>query len=498
MMKKILVSLCAFVFALLSSYNVLAGNDNVSYEKARGVAVNLMSRLSAGAVDASVDATLVYQIMNPVKGVPALYFFNVADKGFVVVSGCTAARPVVGFSDEGVLDNTNFPPNMMAWMEGYAGMVIAAQNEGVEPSDDVAAEWKQYDQEGGLGFGATKANLKLMTEKWGQGNTRYPTYNLYCPLLGDRYCVAGCVPTAMAQVMHYWQFPKVGSGSKGYRDKYLDENGNVCQRSLVSINFSQTFYDYANMPDKLTSTSDSVEIKASALLMFHAGVAIDANYGVSGTSASTPSAPNVMERYFKYKRGNYINRLSYVDTNWMSLIRSELDSHRPVIYRGSSPSGGGEDASGHAFVCHGYRSDNPNFFSFNWGWNGSADGWFDLSTVNGLTPKSYNFCDGQSAIFGLEPPDDSNIYVGIRRVEPVEAELYAAYPNPATAFVTVPYSVPQGATALLSVYDMSGKVVDQLPLVEGNNSVTINVSTYRRGVYVYRIGGSVPHKFIVQ
>lgn len=498
-MKKIVVTFCAFVLLMLTWCNtVMAANDNVSYEQARQVAVSCMSQLSAGALDATAEATLVYKISNPVTGVPALYFFNVEDKGFVIVSGCKAAMPVVGFSDEGVLDNANFPPNMMAWMEGYAEMVIAAQNQGVQPTDEVAAEWKKFEQGSGAVFGSTKANLKLMTEKWGQGNNSRPTYNLYCPLLGDQYCVSGCVATAMAQVMHYWQFPKVGANRKGYREKYLDENGNLCQRASVSINFDETFYDYGNMPVKLTSSSDSTQIKATALLMFHAGVSVDANYGVDGTSAYSQSVPGALNRYFKYKRGSFVYRASYSNTNWMNLIRDELDNHRPVMYGGSSPSGGGSDAGGHAFICHGYRTDNTNYFAFNWGWDGSADGWFDLSTVNGLTPQSYNFCQYQDAIFGVEPPDDSNIYVGIRQVEPESVELYAAYPNPATAFVTVPYMVPEGGAALLSVYDMAGKLVEQIRLAEGRNNAVVNVSAYQKGVYVYRVNGGSPHKFIVQ
>ena len=496
-MRKGIITLCAFAFVLLSMGNVtMASNDNVSYEKARQVAVACVAHATDGE---EADASLVYQISNPLTGAAALYFFNVADKGFAIVSGCTAAMPVVGYSAEGVLDNTNFPPNMMAWLEGYASMVIDAQNEGIEPTDEVAKEWKKY--ESGYGLGPSKANIKLMSEKWGQGENIRPTYNLYCPKLGSYYCVSGCLPTAMAQVMHYWQFPKVGANRKGYREKYLDENGNIAQRSSVWINFNQTYYDYAQMPSvKLMSSSDSATIKATALLMFHAGVAVGADYGVDGTSAYPTDMASAFSRYFKYKTGTLVVRDNYSDYNdWVEIIRAEIDAKRPVIYGGASPSGGGADAGGHAFVCHGYQT-NTNYFAINWGWDGSSDGWFNLASVHGLRPTgtSYNFSQDQHALIGLEPPDDSNIYVGIRQIEPEHATVFPAYPNPACYSVTIPYLVEHSQGAVLGVYDMSGRLVESRPLVAGSNSVEINVAGYPQGVYFYRVGGGKACKFVVQ
>lgn len=493
-MKKVFVSICSLVlFLFFFGQRTFADNHNVSLQDAEKVAANYLNY-------SPKEARLVYSIANPVTGATALYFFNFDDKAFAIVSGCEAATPIVGYSEEGALDVEHLPSNMLVWVEGYAEMVIAAQNQEVEPTDEVLSEWKRLLSDGSdVRSEEPKASIKLMTEKWGQGDNDRPTYNLYCPVLqNNKYCVVGCVATSMSQVIHYWHFPKVGQGQKGYREKYIDENGNISQRPAVQIHFDETFYDYDQMPsDKLTSSSDSATIKAAALLSFHTGVAVSANYGVDGTSAYSESVPGAMRQYFKYKLGTLTYRASYSSTRWMEILRDEIDHHRPIMYSASSPTGGGQDAAGHAFICHGYRS-NSNYFAFNWGWDGSADGWFDMSTVNGLTPQSYNFSQRQDAILGVEPPDDSNIYVGIRQVEPVQAEVFAAYPNPATYSVTVPYHMNSDKDADLMVYDVTGKLVETVRLTSGSSKVEINVTAYPKGIYVYRVKGGTSNKFIVQ
>ena len=84
-------------------------------------------------------------------------------------------------------------------------------------------------------------------------------------------------------------------------------------------------------------------------------------------------------------------------TAWIELLKTELDNNRPILYRGHSNSSGG-----HAFVCDGYDSNDK--FHFNWGWSGSANGFFSLTA---LTPSSHNFSEFQAAIIGIQPKDGS-------------------------------------------------------------------------------------------
>ena len=54
------------------------------------------------------------------------------------------------------------------------------------------------------------------------------------------------------------------------------------------------------------------------------------------------------------------------------MLKAELDAQRPVYYAGCSEEGC------HAFVCDGYASDD--YFHFNFGWGGSSNGYYVLSS----------------------------------------------------------------------------------------------------------------------
>ena len=72
-------------------------------------------------------------------------------------------------------------------------------------------------------------------------------------------------------------------------------------------------------------------------------------------------------------------------------MRKEIDSNRPVIYTGESILGRGA----HGFVLDGYRD---NLFHFNFGWNGSGNGYFAISAITS-TDRSFEF----SALSGVMP-----------------------------------------------------------------------------------------------
>jgi hypothetical protein len=59
--------------------------------------------------------------------------------------------------------------------------------------------------------------------------------------------------------------------------------------------------------------------------------------------------------------------------------------------------------NGHAFVCDGYQ--DTTYFHFNFGWGGSADGYF---YVNALSPQGQNFNLAQELIINIYP--DTSLY----------------------------------------------------------------------------------------
>ncbi|MFP4341070.1 MAG: C10 family peptidase [Cyclobacteriaceae bacterium] len=148
------------------------------------------------------------------------------------------------------------------------------------------------------------------------------------------------------------------------------------------------------MPNELNAPNEPV-----ALISFHAGVAVNMNYGVnsSGAAGAVLVAP-ALQQYFQYE-AQMACRDGYIQQQWVELLKSELDAGRPMYYEGLG------NGSGHAFVCDGYQNDE--FFHFNWGCGGMMDGFYyinDLSTAElgtGGGNGSYN--ENQAIVYGIKP-----------------------------------------------------------------------------------------------
>ena len=334
------------------------------------------------------------------SGNPPYYIFNNADGGFVIVSGDDCATPILGYSDEGSIDLDNMPIQLQELLHAYALEIQEAVDNNLHATEDVTEAWATY-RHAPQAQTTTTAVSALIQTSWDQ----YPRYNNKCPSdpslssLGG-HPTTGCVATAMAQVMKYWEYPKKGYGSKSYRSEYY---------GTLSANFGSTAYDWDNMPLKLSSSTSSTQNNAVATLMYHCGVAVSMYYNSDGRGSSgafvvdvgygQASAEKALTEYFGYAStvtGKKFDQ-STTTTQWTNMLKTELNNKMPVLYAGYTPGGGG-----HAFICDGYDSNNK--FHFNWGWGGQANGYFSLTA---LTPGNYNFSQGQQAVIGIKPKDGS-------------------------------------------------------------------------------------------
>ncbi len=123
-------------------------------------------------------------------------------------------------------------------------------------------------------------------------------------------------------------------------------------------------------------------------------------YVISAQSPVTNCSEYALQTYFDYKTSLHCEeRVNYSNTQWMNMIKADLDAGRPVLYAGFGTGGG------HCFVTDGY--DNNNFFHFNWGWGGMDDGYFEIDALNpgnlGIGGGSGGFNANQQAVFGIEP-----------------------------------------------------------------------------------------------
>ncbi len=218
----------------------------------------------------------------------------------------------------------------------------------------------------------------LLSTLWDQGTY----YNQLCPADPGGpggHVWAGCVATAMAQVMKFHDHPLQGSGSHSY---------NCPGYGTQSANFGTTTYQWTSMPNQVNSNNTAV-----ATLLYHLGVSVDMQYSPNGSGAFSSDARNALVEYFGYSpNAQLLPKSSFPIETFIYKLKNELNLSRPV-YDSGSGSGGG-----HAFVCDGYQGND--FFHFNWGWSGYANGYFYL---NNLNPGGFQFNQGQSALFYLYP-----------------------------------------------------------------------------------------------
>jgi len=381
-MKKI------FWFILAHSISILSISAKQIDEKTAQIVGNNFLKHKTGK-DSEMELTYISKSKTGNQNI-YFYIFNTKTNDFIIVAGDDIVLPILGYSHEGIFDPHNIPLNTLKWFEMYKNQIRYAIDNDLEASPQILLEWKNLIDNKTQTFSA-KINIgvnPLIQTKWDQS----PYYNAFCPIDNqyNQRTVAGCVATAMAQIMKYWNYPPTGSGFHSY---------NHSKFGTLSANFGSTTYQWGSMPAKLTGTNNAV-----ATLMYHCGVSVDMNYGVSaegGSSAYTLDVVESLKKYFGYPssvQGKY--RSNYTELQWKNLLKSELDAKRPIQYAGTGSGGG------HSFVCDGY--DNFDFFHFNWGWGGSSDGYF---TVNALNPGSLGagggtggFNSNQRAIIGIQAP----------------------------------------------------------------------------------------------
>lgn len=242
----------------------------------------------------------------------------------------------------------------------------------------------------------------MLQTHWGQGKP----YKDQCPRGSDGdNLVTGCVATSMSQVLAYHKLPLHGQGE---RTIYYPKNDPTGQK--LYANFGRTVYDYEHMIDNYVKNMDSYtpeQAQAVSTLMLHCGVATDMQYGETGSGAFYVDAAEGLRDYFGFKNVRAVSRSSYSDASWMELIYAELSAGFPILY------GGGNGSYGHSFVLHGYREDG--FVYVNWGWDGDADGYYDIDI---LKPRSNEggFVNNQGMVIGFRTyqPDVDALTVSVK------------------------------------------------------------------------------------
>ena len=375
-MKKRIFSL----ILLLVVFTFAAKANPVDMRTVREAAMRFMNANTKFPLRGIDDLQLVmtYSIG---RGDAAFHIFNTPN-GFVIVSADDCATPILGYSEEGRFDKNDIPVQLQDYLQGFVEQIEYSIEKHLEADENTSRQWELVRSMGRLNENRDGEVVEpLITALWDQGCY----YNAMCPEDPDGPCghaLTGCVATAMGMILHYWGYPVQGTGSHTYTPLPYP----TTQYPEQSVNFGETIYDWANMPDQLTDTSTQTEIAAVASLLWHCGVAVDMNYSPYGSG--TDQHFTTLIDYFGYSDElHWESRQD--DESWLSLLKADLNLGRPVFYTGFRWAN-----SGHAFVCDGY--DVNDRFHFNWGGGGNSNGYFALNAT-------MVFVYDNEAIFNIHP-----------------------------------------------------------------------------------------------
>ncbi|HUT30950.1 MAG TPA: C10 family peptidase [Sedimentisphaerales bacterium] len=339
---------------------------------------------------------------------PSYYVVYLEPSGFVIVPADDEVEPVIAFASKGVYEVSDEShlsilvrgdvPNRIAAARGLAA------NGGPSLSDEARQrlklacgkarqKWAQLQAHTGVpdrfeGDEVTAFELisvsdprvdPLVESRWGQrtvcGNACYNYYTPpYDPCDPDNY-PCGCVATAIAQLIRYWQYPTGAIGVEGFtiwvngseQTAYTrggDGAGGPYQWSLMDLT-----------PD--CGTSDA-RLQAIGALCFDAGITVHMSYYSDGSGANMGYVNDSLIDTFDYTSAFYGydgSGISSVQRDKM--INTNLDADHPVILGISSPT-----VEGHAIIADGYGYNGSTLYHhLNMGWNGSDDAWYNLPDI---------------------------------------------------------------------------------------------------------------------
>ena len=307
------------------------------------------------------------------------YIIKLDPDGFILISADNLIKPILGYSFENNYSNEDLPVNIQYLFNLYTEELIEQIETRELPEQEILDEWEYFLSP--LDYEPSSRSVSpLLLARFDQGSA----WNDMCPEDPDGpggNALVGCVAVSMAQVMHYWSYPEVGYGTHGY---------NHWDYGYQYADFGNAYYDYSDMPNNY-ATEETQE------LLYHCGVAVNMGYGADGSGAqvfgSNPSTEFAMKNYFLFQDNlDNIYPEQYSTAQYRNLLQNELNNNRPIIYVGYSNDGG------HAWNIDGYEDD---YFHNNWGWGGSQNGYFLLSSLNG-------FNSSQGALIEIEPESLNN------------------------------------------------------------------------------------------
>lgn len=243
-----------------------------------------------------------------------------------------------------------------------------------DPTFDPSAYRQEQRRSRGAGMDY-QVGETMLKSVWNQS----PPYNDDCPDQGcdwsgnygsfNTNAWAGCVATAMSQMMRLLSWPPEGTGGSPYDDPYDWTN----MRNTYVYNGAGWFNEENGLP------VTQAEIDAVAELQRETGMSVSMDYGCDGSSAYMEDCEEAMETHFFMSDGcQVLDRADYNFDSWYQLYVNDLNANRTV----------GVGIPGHMVVADGWRIENIGGEDWRqihvqYGWNGTHDGWYSPDDIVG-------------------------------------------------------------------------------------------------------------------
>ncbi len=304
------------------------------------------------------------------------YIINDSDgEGFALISAHSNLSPLIAYSPTSQIagqGEDELPEGLRYFLSAYDDYVKTKQEELRATNERYRRDFRY----------PSPIVAPLLDCHWGQ----YAPYYNECPKINGQLPPAGCVATAVGQIMYKHKHPTNPTGSHSYTLKATGQK--------LSRDFSLSQYDWSLLRPVYQDENDKSEgAKSIARLIADIGISVNMIYELNGSGALTRNASNALERYFDYQT-KVIEAKELEQEEFLQYIKAELDNNFPIYMEGTSSQGGA-----HAWVVDGY--DSAGLLHINWGWSGMSDGYFDLRMLN-PTKKGAEFSAGVSGGFNRE------------------------------------------------------------------------------------------------
>ncbi|MCC7302633.1 MAG: T9SS type A sorting domain-containing protein [Bacteroidia bacterium] len=119
-------------------------------------------------------------------------------------------------------------------------------------------------------------------------------------------------------------------------------------------------------------------------------------------------------------------------------------------------------------------------------------GTYTLGTVDYQPQGQLGMSVIRYVIYDFQNPNDSAWFIINWNITPASVEeemsgsILPAFPNPALTHTTINYEL-QGRNGYLNICNMLGEIVKVIPVSSGKNSVTLDVTELKSGIYFYSL-----------